>query len=94
MEVGMIATIKWIAPIVAVAFPLTVLAQGNDAAYCKALSDKYEAFIANMKGHSNQPGGADGDYAVQQCKAGNPGAAIPILEKKLNDAKIELPKRS
>ena len=71
-----------------------MFAQSNDAAYCKALSEKYEALIVNMKGHTTQQGSVDGDYAVQQCKAGNPAAAIPILEKKLNDAKIELPKRS
>ena len=90
----MIANIKWLMPIVAVAFPLTAFAQTNDAAYCKALSKKYEAFVVNMSGHSVQPGGLDGNAAVEQCKAGNTAAGIPVLEQKLRDARIELPRRS
>jgi hypothetical protein len=94
MEADMIANIKWLMPIVAVAFPLTVFAQSSDATYCKALSDKYMAFVENMQGHSQQPGGIEGNVAVEQCKEGNAAAAIPVLERKLRDAKIALPKRS
>jgi len=49
----MIASIKWAMPVIAIAFPLTAFAQSNDADYCKALADKYEAFLINMNGHSN-----------------------------------------
>jgi len=89
----MIANIKWLMPLVAVGLPLTASAQTSDAAYCKALTAKYEAFVDNMKGHSNQPGGVDGSVAVEQCKAGNTAEGIPVLERKLQDAKIGLPTR-
>lgn len=90
----MIANIKWLMPLVAVAFPLAASAQTSDAAYCKALAARYEAFVSNTQGHSNQPGGVDGSVAIEQCKAGNTAAGIPVLEQRLRDAKIELPKRS
>ena len=90
----MIASIKWLMPVIAVAFPLTAFAQGNDADYCKARAAKYEAFVINMNGHSNSEGSLDGSVAVSQCNEGNPAAAIPVLERKLNEAKIPLPRRS
>jgi hypothetical protein len=90
----MFGNIKWLVPAVAVALPLTAFAQGNDAAYCKALADKYQAFIVNMQGHSEQAGSIDGNLAVEQCKQGNSKDAIPVLEQKLNDAKIPLPHHS
>ena len=89
----MIGSIKWLAPIVAVAIPVAAFAQGNDAAYCRALSAKYEAFLVNMQGHSEDAGNIEGRYAVEQCKQGNPAAAIPILERELNNNKITLPNR-
>jgi len=90
----MIASIKWVMPVIAIAFPLTAFAQSNDADYCKALADKYEAFLINMNGHSNNEGGLDGSVAVSQCREGNPAEAIPVLEQKLNEARIPLPRRS
>jgi hypothetical protein len=93
MEVDMIANLKWLMPLVAVGLPLTASAQTSDAAYCKALTARYEAFVDYMNGHSNQPGGVDGSVAVEQCKEGNTAAGIPVLERKLQDAKIGLPKR-
>jgi hypothetical protein len=47
-----------------------------------------------MNGHSQQPGGLDGQVAVEQCKEGNTAAGIPVLERKLRDAKVALPNRS
>jgi hypothetical protein len=44
-----------------------------------------------MNGHSNMPGGLDGQVAMAQCKAGDTAHGIPVLERKLQDAKIELP---
>jgi hypothetical protein len=90
----MITSIKWVMPFIAVAFPLTAFAQSGDAAYCRALAEKYEAFLVNMNGHSQQEGSLDGSVAVAQCREGNPTAAIPVLEQKLNEAKIPLPRRS
>ncbi len=90
----MIANIKWLIPIVAVAFPLTASAQVSDATYCRRLIARYETFVDNMKGHSQQPGGIDGQVAVEQCKAGNTAQGIPVLEQKLQDAKVTLPKHT
>jgi len=94
MEVDMIANLKWLMPLVVVGLPLTASAQASDATYCRRLIARYEAFVENMSGHSNQPGGLDGQVAIAQCKAGNTAEGIPVLERKLQDAKINLPKRS
>ena len=57
-------------------------------------SEKYETYLANMTiGRSPQPDLVDGRVAVEQCKTGNAVAAIPVLEQKLRNAKIDLPPR-
>ena len=74
--------------------PLAASAQSGDAVYCKALSEKYETYLANMTtGRSPQPDSVDGRVAMEQCKAGNAVASIPVLEQKLRKAKIDLPPR-
>ena len=79
---------------VAAALPAAASAQGSDAAYCKALSDLYERFVFNMAvGSSPGAGTIDGTVAIEQCKAGNTAAGIPVLERKLKDAKVDLPPR-
>lgn len=76
------------------AVPLAASAQGNDAAYCQALSDKYRTYVANMtSGRSPMPEPADVKVAAEQCKSGNPAAGIAVLEQKLHNAKISLPPR-
>jgi hypothetical protein len=94
MEVDMIANLKWLMPLVAVGLPLMASAQVSDATYCRRLIARYEAFVENMNGHVLQPGGLDGQVAIEQCKAGDTADGIPVLERKLQDAKIELPRRS
>ena len=91
MEVDMIANLKWLMPLVAVVLPLTASAQVSDATYCRRLTARYESFVENMNGHTMQPGALDGQVAMAQCKAGNTSEGIPVLERKLQDAKIELP---
>ena len=90
----MIAELKWLMPRVAVGLPLAASAQVGDATYCRRLTARYEAFIENMNGHSMQPGGLDGQVAIEQCKEGNTAAGIPVLEHKLLDAKAGLPRRT
>ena len=81
-------------PLAVVLIALTASAQSNDAAYCQALIDKYQAYVANINiGRSPQPGTVDGQVAIEQCRKGNTAAGIPVLEKKLRDAKIDLPRR-
>jgi hypothetical protein len=91
MEDRMTARISILAMALVACAPLA-LAQSGDAAYCKALSEKYETYLANMMtGRSPQPDSVDGRVALEQCKAGNTAAAIPVLEQKLRSAKIDLP---
>lgn len=78
----------------AVLAPVASFAQSADASYCKALSEKYETYVAPMaQGRSPIPGSVDGNVAVDQCKSGNTAAAIPVLERKLQNARIDLPPR-
>jgi hypothetical protein len=90
----MIANLKWLMPLIVVGLPLTASAQVSDATYCRRLITRYEALVENMYGHSMQPGGLDGQVAIEQCREGNPALGIPVLEHKLQDAKIALPKRT
>jgi hypothetical protein len=94
MEVDMIANLKWLMPLVVVGFPLTSSAQVSDATYCRRLTARYEAFVENTNGHAQQTGGVDGQVAMAQCKAGDTAEGIPVLERKLQDAKVSLPSRS
>ena len=66
-----------------------VFAQATgDAAYCKALTDKYRAVTG---GTQNNQSVAE---AMDQCAKGNTAAGIPVLEKALKDNKATLPPRS
>ena len=87
----MIARLKWLMPLLAVGLPLTASAQISDATYCRRLTARYVSFVENMNGHTLHPGGLDGQVAMEQCKAGNTPDGIPVLERKLQDAKIALP---
>ena len=72
---------------------LAAQAQTGDASYCKALSEKYETYLNNMtSGRSPQQDSVDGRVALEQCKKGDT-SAIPVLEQKLRNAKIDLPPR-
>jgi hypothetical protein len=67
---------------------LTLMAANpNDAAYCKALSDKWRAY---SKAQAQGPQAE----AMNQCAQGNTAAGIPVLEKGLTDAKLPLPPRT
>jgi hypothetical protein len=89
----MFASLKWLVPAFAVFLPLTASAQSSDAEYCKALVAKYETYVVRINGRSPSPGTVDGSVAAEQCKAGNP-AGIPVLERKLKDARVDLPART
>jgi hypothetical protein len=79
----------------AAALPTGAAGQTTDASYCLALSQKYLAYVGDMSNsRSLSPGSVDAQVAIEQCKAGKTAAAIPVLEKKLRDARIDLPPRS
>jgi len=70
----------------------SVSSQGSDTAYCPALTQEYQRYLLKLGAHNYNPGTVDGAVAVEQCKAGNTSAAFRA-ERKLRDAKIELPAR-
>ncbi len=75
-------------------FPTLVPAQSGGAAYCRALAERYETYLNNMtSGRSPQQDSVDGRVALEQCRKGDSAAAIPVLEQKLRNAKIDLPPR-
>jgi hypothetical protein len=59
--------------------------------YCRALITALQEGLPGPHGIL-QPDNATA-VAVAQCQEGDPGPAIPVLEQKLRDAKISLPKR-
>ena len=63
------------------------MANPNDLAYCKAMSRLYRQYLGNRQSTS------EAGEAMAQCDAGNPGPAIPVLERLLTDARINLPPR-
>lgn len=71
----------------------TAQAQSDDAAYCAQLSDLYRRYLGNTaQGHGPFPDVAAG-VAMADCEKGNTAAGIPVLEKKLRDARFTLPRR-
>jgi hypothetical protein len=90
----MMKVANWLILGVILSVPAVAIAQRDDAAYCKALSDKYQYFLTKPAGHSPRPGSIDGNVAVYRCQMGDTATSIPVLEQKLRDAKIELPARS
>ena len=64
----------------------------SDQQYCNALSAKYDRYVVNTT-HAVRAN-AEGGYARAACKQHHPWAGIPILELKLEDAKVPLPYRS
>jgi len=69
-------------------------AQSDDATYCQAMSDKYTRYVQNSETtrHTSRPPVAISD-AMSKCKSDS-AHSIPVLEKALKDAKIDLPARS
>ena len=68
-------------------------AAADDMAYCAQLSALYRRYLGNTGEGRTFPDVAAAT-AMDQCERGNPAAGIPVLEKKLRDARFTLPKRS
>ena len=71
------------------------LAQGDDAAYCKALAGKYQALVAGVGSgrHGEHDQNAEARIAIDKCNAGDL-SGIPVLEQELKNNKIPLPQHS
>jgi len=88
-------SIHWLVPALAALLPFGASGQTTDADYCRALTQKYETYIFNLSvGRSAGSGTIDASVAIAQCKDGNTAAGIPVLERKLHDARIDLPPHS
>ena len=61
-------------------------------AYCDALGKKYLRYVASSKSHPVRPEVAV-SVALADCEEGDTAEAILVLERKLIDAKVELPRR-
>ncbi|MDI1287462.1 MAG: hypothetical protein PSV46_23965 [Reyranella sp.] len=94
----MTVSIKWMLPALALLLPLalpgTASAQSNNAAYCSVLSDKYVQYLGMNQGRGFQPRSLDAQVALSKCSAADAAASIPVLEKALRGAKLELPPRT
>jgi hypothetical protein len=65
----------------------------DDAAYCAELSALYRRYLGNT-GEGRTFPDVSAANAISDCERGNTAAGIPVLEKKLRDARFTLPKRS
>jgi hypothetical protein len=79
-------------PALGLCFVLSAEAQADDAAYCAQLSALYRRYLGNT-GEGRQFPDVTASVAMDECQKGNTAAGIPVLEKKLSDARFTLPKR-
>lgn len=74
-------------------------AQRADLAYCQRLVTQYTTYVGSvggtLGGNSDRgaPADLDAKVAIAQCQEGNTGPAIPVLERKLRDARVAVPPR-
>ena len=85
--------IRSLAMLLAASLPVMAVAQSNDAAYCTALIQRYQHYVVKVGSHSPNTGSLDGQVAMEQCRAGNTSAGIPVLERRLRGAGVDLPGR-
>jgi hypothetical protein len=67
----------------------------GDVRYCNALAQLYMSYVGPSDLSSRRGGGFDPEarLAIDTCR-GNPQGAIPVLEKRLHNGKVNLPQRS
>lgn len=77
----------------ALALPVTASAQAGDAGYCQALSTKYQRYVLNKGGAGKMATpNISVEAAIGKCGS-DPAGSIPVLEKALTDARLDLPPR-
>jgi hypothetical protein len=66
----------------------------GDVRYCNALAELYTRYVGTAGFTSRRSGGFDpeGQRAIDKCRS-NPQSAIPVLEKRLRNARVSLPSR-
>ena len=73
--------------------PLAASAQSDDGAYCAALSTLANRYLVSGTGNGSGQPDLETREATIACGAGQYARAIPVLERKLRDARFTLPKR-
>jgi hypothetical protein len=68
-------------------------AHADDASYCAELSNLYRRYLGQSSNRGPIPDAAASN-AMSDCQKGNTAAGIPVLEKRLTDARFTLPKRN
>ncbi len=68
------------------------LAQGNDAAYCSALSTLANRYLVSSTGEGDGAPDLETQAAINDCDKGNTAAGIPVLERKLRSNGFTLPR--
>ena len=63
-------------------------AQSDEKAYCTELSQLYRRYVQNATGRRVD---VEALQALDDCSRGKAASAIPVLEKRLRDAKITPP---
>jgi hypothetical protein len=77
----------------ALVLPTASFAQSGDATYCTALSNKYERYVSsNDRNHRQTTPPNNVSVAMSKCQSAS-AEAIPVLEKALQSAKLDLPPR-
>lgn len=65
----------------------------RDLAYCERLYDMHDRYVVRLKPGGSQMRDGMADLAVDRCRNGRLVEGIPVLETKLQQAKIPLPDR-
>ena len=86
-----IAGLLLMAPL-ALMVPLPASAQSSDAQYCTELGHLYTKYVTSTEGKRPRPPTPDISAAMTKCQS-DPASSIPVLEKALTDAKVNLPNR-
>ena len=79
--------------------PLAVQAQSTNRAdldYCTALGAKYARYVGSAETSPRRLArrfDLESRVAMAKCEEGDAATAIPILERKLTNAKVPLPER-
>src|SRR5262245_50060315 len=68
-------------------------ARADDMTYCAELTSMYHKYLGQTGARASMPDGA-ASTAIDACQRGNTAAGIPVLEKRLTDARFNLPKRN
>jgi coenzyme F420-reducing hydrogenase gamma subunit len=78
----------------AAALPVSAYAQQGDNAYCSALAQKYERYVGDStSSRRSQQRDVNVDAAISGCPT-RAAASIPVIEKALQNARVDLPPRT